>query len=337
MKTLLTVSLILAVLCLLKVFFPRRKRVKNHVVIAYATSWSKAIPDAACVTHINYAFGHVNKTFDGVHIDLPENLRAIVSLKRRSPQLKVLLAIGGWTSGGFSEMAADSVLRSAFAQDCRRTAESMGLDGFDIDWEYPGIPAAGISASPADTANYTLLMRDLRAALGPAKLLTIASDCRASHIDYRAVLPYIDFVDIMSYDMAPFPKHHAALFPSDSAGTMTVDEAVKAHLDAGVPAEKLVLGMSFYGHGDKAAGRYSIDYNTAIRLRGCQRRWDDKAKVPYLVNEDGKVVCCYDDAESLSLKCAYIRSRGLLGGMYWDCAGDDLQGTLSHAVFNALK
>ena len=36
------------------------------VVIAYVTSWSKVMPDPSLVTHINYAFGHVTDSFNGV-------------------------------------------------------------------------------------------------------------------------------------------------------------------------------------------------------------------------------------------------------------------------------
>ena len=67
------------------------------------------------------------------------------------------------------------------------------------------------------------------------------------YIDFQAILPYIDFVNIMSYDMGNAPKHHSALYSSDNSGRMTGDKAVKAHLAAGVPADKLVMGMPFYG------------------------------------------------------------------------------------------
>ena len=44
----------------------------DRVVVAYVTSWSNVIPDPFCMTHLNYAFGHVNDTFDGVRVDNPE-------------------------------------------------------------------------------------------------------------------------------------------------------------------------------------------------------------------------------------------------------------------------
>ena len=119
--------------------------------------------------------------------------------------------------------------------------ERVWLDGIDIDWEYPTSNAAGISSSPDDTKNFTLLMRDIRKAIGPKKLLTLATVASGEYIDFQAILPYIDFVNIMSYDMGNAPKHHSALYSSDNSGRMTGDKAVKAHLAAGVPADKLVI------------------------------------------------------------------------------------------------
>ena len=54
----------------------------KKIVVAYVTSWSKIMPDAKMMTHINYAFGHVNDTFDGVRVDNPERLKQIVALKK---------------------------------------------------------------------------------------------------------------------------------------------------------------------------------------------------------------------------------------------------------------
>ena len=79
----------------------------DRVVVAYVTSWSRVIPDPFCMTHINYAFGHVNDTFDGVRVDNPERLRQMVALKKTNPDLKVMLSVGGWRSGRFSEMAME--------------------------------------------------------------------------------------------------------------------------------------------------------------------------------------------------------------------------------------
>jgi chitinase len=237
---------------------------KNEkVVIAYVTSWSTVIPDPAYLTHINYAFGHVSNTFEGVRIDNEDRLKQMVELKKQKPSLKVLLSIGGWGSGRFSEMAADENYRRSFAKDCKRVVDAFELDGIDIDWEYPTADMAGISASPADTENFTRMMRDIRQEIGDNKLLTLATSASAKYIDFRGINSYINFVNIMSYDMGNPPYHHSGLYRSEHTGDISVDEAVKAHIDAGIPAQKLVMGIPFYGRGRKEVGNFG-DYKKLI-------------------------------------------------------------------------
>jgi len=305
---------------------------QNKVVVAYVTSWSKVLPNPMLMTHINYAFGHVNDTFDGVRIDNEQRLRQLVTLKQKNSNLHVLLSIGGWGSGRFSEMAADENRRLSFAKDCKRVVTEFGLDGIDIDWEYPTQSSAGISSSPDDTKNFTLLMRDLRKSLGKKKELTLASIASAEFIDFHSIIKYVDFVNVMSYDMGRGSKHHAALYPSEISGGMTSSEAVEAHLEAGVPAKKLVMGMPFYGRGVKNVVGDFNDYRDIISKTQFKEKWDDKGKVPYLVNDNDEVVLGFDNPRSLGLKCDYINERGLHGGMYWDYAGDTDDEVLAKTV-----
>lgn len=308
----------------------------GKVVVAYVTSWSDIMPDPSCMTHINYAFGHVGSDFRSVTIDNPERLKSIVNLKSKNPQLRILLSIGGWGSGRFSEMASNDENRKDFVHDCQRMVDTYSLDGIDIDWEYPTSNAAGISASPADINNFSLLISDLRLALGKTKLLTLATIASAEYIDFPAILPYIDFVNVMSYDMASPPKHHSPLFVSENSSWMTADRAVNAHIRAGVPADKIVMGMPFYGRGIKEYRDFQDYKNISAAGGRYVEKWDNTAKVPYLVDTAGNFVCGYDNPRSLALKCQYIIDNGLRGGMYWDYAGDNDLGNLRHTVKEQL-
>lgn len=307
---------------------------KEHVIIAYVTSWTDVIPDPTVMTHINYAFGHVNDTFDGVRIDNPDRLAAIVALKEKNPQLNVMLSVGGWGSGRFSEMASDDQRRLSFAKDCLKAVEQFGLDGIDIDWEYPTSDMAGISASPEDRENFNLLMRDLRSVLGEDSFLTLASSAYAEYIDFHSCIEYLDFVNVMTYDMADAPFHHAALYASENTKGCC-DGAVKAHMEAGVPASKLVLGVPFYGRGGEVMrGR---DYKDIKEEGEYVILWDEKAQAPYLADGEGILMLGFDNPKSLKIKCDYIKANGLLGAMYWDYEGDneagDLQKTLATELF----
>lgn len=337
MKRFRELMLLLCCICLTSSCGTPTKQVEEptqKVVIAYVTSWSDVMPNPELVTHINYAFGHVNDTFNGVRINNEERLKQIVTLKTQHPELKVLLSIGGWGSGRFSEMAADENNRLSFAKDCQRVVQEFGLDGIDIDWEYPTSSAANISSSPNDTDNFTLLMRDIRQAIGKDKLLTLASVASAQYINFRAILGDIDFVNIMSYDMANAPRHHSTLYRASISGRLTCDDAVKAHIDSGVPANRLVMGMPFYGRGGKLLS--NRDFRD-IELNGeYTEMWNDTAKVPYLINKEGIMVLGFDNIRSLSIKCEYILEKGLLGGMYWEYAGDNDNADLARTVYEGI-
>ena len=329
MKKLLFIGLLLLAAC-----GQRQSIGTDKVVVAYVTSWTSDMPDPQYMTHINYAFGHVDSTFSAVRIDNPERLRSIAALKKQSPSLNVMLSVGGWGSGNFSEMAASEEFRISFCASCAEAVEEFGLDGIDIDWEYPTSSAAGISASVDDTENFTLLMRDLREALGEGKFLTIATSATAKYIDYKSIVGYLDFVNVMAYDMSMGESHHSGLYPSAYSADLTSSEAVKAHLDAGVPREKLVMGMPFYGRGSRRFGRY-VNFSE-VSAQGYTPCWDEVSQVPFIVDSLRNYVFGYEDTRSLAIKCQYIVDEGLHGGMYWDYSGDNPEHDLARTVRDGL-
>ena len=296
----------------------------ERIVLAYVFG-DRLLPDPNIVTHINYAFGHVTDTYDGVRINSEEQLRAIVALKQQKPSLKVLLSIGGWGSGRFSEMAAVGKFRQAFAADCKRVVDEFGLDGIDLDWEYPTESWAAdrgldVSYSPEDYGNYTLLSIDIRKAIGKDKLLTMATLASADPIiDLETINQYYDFFNIMTYDLAMTrpdspPGHQGALYKSDKVIGMYCDESVKRHIAAGIPAEKLNLGVLFGGRGGRVEGLDPLNLTVS---EGFTIQWDDDAKASYVTNSEGVFVRSFECARAIEAKCDFVKEHGLLGLMYW--------------------
>ena len=76
-------AFLVALVCTLVAFAGKGS---ESVVVAYVTSWTRTMPDPTVMTHINYAFGHVNEQFNGVRIDNEKRLRDIVSLKKKKQQ-----------------------------------------------------------------------------------------------------------------------------------------------------------------------------------------------------------------------------------------------------------
>lgn len=305
----------------------------DKIIVAYVTSWTDVIPETKHITHINYAFGHVDSTFHGVRIDNEERLKKIVKLRDTKKELKILLSLGGWRSGGFSEMAADEKCRHLFVADCRRVVDEFGLDGIDVDWEFPASGSAGISSSSEDKDNFTKLIRDLREVLGEEKLVTIASSARKIYFDFPAIIHQLDFVNLMTYDMGSPPFHHSALFPS-AFTRVSGEESVKMHLKAGVPMEKIVFGIPFYGRGKSDAMKF-LTFKE-VKNQNFTEKWDTFAKVPYLINSKGEIVLVYENPLSIVYKCNFILEKGLRGAMFWEYAGDDEQGSLRKTIWNEL-
>ena len=328
----------------------------GRVAIAYVTYYGKAIPDPMLMTHINYAFAELYVK-DGVYKGFKlqgneDRFRQVVALKKKNPNLKISLSFSHTVTnddnsqgGGFSALAKSDEYRKAFAKDCRDFCSKWGIDGIDIDWEFPGLSWSGHACDPSvDVENHVLLMKQLRETLGTRYMLTYAgyvknvieTDEGRKYIDIAAVDPYVDFVNVMTYDMDSAPSHQSAL--RDKSAYVDCERAIKAYTDAGVAASKLVLGIPFYGRisFDKSPG--AIDYNKIILLDKNDYKidnWDSDANVPY-VTYKGTYYCGYDNEKSIAIKGDWIRSLGMKGMMYWDYNADDNQHTLCKAVWQAV-
>ena len=118
-------------------------------------------------------------------------------LLKESPDLKVLLSVGSLRAEGFSGAAATPESRAVFVRSVQDVVAKYGLDGIDLDWEYPVNGAWGLVASqPADRDNFTTLLKDLRTAFGHKKLVTIAVGANAespkSWVDVKAIAHLLD-------------------------------------------------------------------------------------------------------------------------------------------------
>jgi len=332
------------------------ERVPGRNVIAYVTHYGTQIPDPAFVTHINYAFAEIyvqGGQYQKFSLQGSEvRFQRIVDLKKLNPDLKISISFinaaenaDNVKDGGFSAIAKSAADRKKFAQDCKAFLEKWQIDGVDMDWEFPGMSFNGMPFDVAvDVDNHVLLMRELRETLGTKYLLTYAGYClnKAAvaggyrYIDIKAVDPYVDFVNIMSYDMDEAPRHQSAL---RSPGAYSdCERAVNSYLNAGIKPEKLVLGIPFYGRRAFSGPETAINYNKILLLDKSIYKtdnWDEAASVPY-VTKNGAFYCGYDNAKSIEIKAAWLLEKKMKGMMCWDYDGDDSQGTLRSAVWQAV-
>ena len=346
----------------------------THVNYAFANIGDDgriAIGDPYAAIDKSYPGDTWDQPYRGTYNQLNNVLRA------QYPHIKTLISVGGWTwSGKFSDVALTQESRDRFSESCVDFIRTYNFDGVDIDWEYP--VCCGLSSNtyrPEDRGNYTLLMESLRDHLDQASsedgrdyLLTIASAGGVDKLvnyELAQIASHLDWVNTMSYDFMgawdlSLTGHHSALYanpanPSPSANVRedyNADGSVQPWLDAGVPADKIVMGVPFYGRAwggvdptdnglfqsaslvpsgtwdDWSSGATGINDYTQIKalLATGQytRYWDDVSKVPWAWSPtaQGGHFISYDDPESMQLKMDYINEKGLGGAMFWEITGD---------------
>ncbi|MCC6724965.1 MAG: glycoside hydrolase family 18 protein [Saprospiraceae bacterium] len=353
-------------------------------VIGYYPSWkfydrqqlvNPATIDYSKYTALNYAFfepkpdGSV-KPFD------PKTDKLLLQGGPTTPSLvekahehgtKVFISIGGWTlSEHFSPIAAHPEKRRRFAESCAEMVRNYGVDGIDIDWEYPGYRAQGGSLN--DRHYFPLLIQEIRDTFNELQLaegrqlyITAAFGCspeRMADIEWEQVEPLLDFVNMMTYDFYgrdfSVTNHNSPLYPpAKGIEGYNTHSTIHRLLDFGVPAHKICLGVPFYGRAMKTRGpaglhvgsAQAVDartfkedegspsfYNILAKQDQFYYHWDSLAQAPFLRSKSTNTFVSFDDERSVASKAQYILDHGLAGAIVWDITGDCVENRLERGV-----
>ncbi|MBY8814558.1 chitinase [Streptomyces cinereoruber] len=355
---------------------------RNYHVKNIVTSGS-----ASKITHINYAFGNVqggkctigdsyadydkaytaDQSVDGVADTWDQPLRGnfnqLRKLKKAYPHIKVLWSFGGWTwSGGFGQAVQNP---TAFAQSCYDLVEDPRwadvFDGIDLDWEYPN--ACGLTCDTSGPASFKNMMQAMRAKFGANNLVTAAVTADASAggkidaADYAGAAPYYDWLNVMTYD---FFGAWAAKGPTAPHSPLTSyagipqagfnsAEAIAKFKAKGVPANKLLLGIGFYGRGwtgvtqsapggtatGAAPGTYEAGIEDYKVLKNTCPATGTIAGTAYA--HCGTNWWSYDTPATVTSKMGWAKSQGLGGAFFWEFSGDTTNGELVGAINSGLS
>jgi chitinase len=350
-------------LLLTAICFSAGAQPKNHVVIGYVGGYHGIIDttlvDAKKLTHINYAFVNVKDNrawLTNIKTDTT-NFKNLLKLKKVNPDLKILISIGGWSwSKNFSDAVLTDTSRNAFAASAVEITRKYNLDGVDIDWEYPNDIGAGNVYRQEDKQNFTLMFKAIRKELdkleketGKKLFLTAAVGGFkrfTEHTEMGKVAKYLNYVNLMTYDYFQdslgIAVHHTNLYASKKYNAP--DNAAKAVGDfmaAGVPANKLVMGLAFYGRssrvidtasngvgtktdGKMPAGGYTFIKDSLVNnaASGFKYYRDNDAAAPYLFNPSSRQFISYEDEWSIKNKCDYVNKKGMAGVMFWEYSED---------------
>lgn len=337
---------------------------KNNVsVLAYYTGGDDVDNFAIeKLTHIIFSFCHLKG--NELNVDNARDtamIKRLVALKKRSPHLKIMLALGGW--GGCvtcSDVFSTKTGRREFAQSVKEINNYFGTDGLDLDWEYPaisGYPNHVFNLN--DKYNFTALVKEIRKKLGTKNELSFAAggfkNFIETSIEWKKVMKKVNRVNLMTYDLvsgySTVTGHHTALY-STAQNPESVDNAVRLLQKQGVANNKIVIGAAFYGRmweavEDSSAGLYRHGkFKTTVASKNFESTlapgsgfisyWDSTAQAAYSYNPAKKLFVTYDDKRSVGLKTQYVIDKGLGGIMFWQLVDDAYDNGLLKAI-DAVK
>ncbi|XP_059435767.1 class V chitinase-like [Corylus avellana] len=327
-------------------------------------------------THLFAAFADVKpNTYE---VTFPDEYRERFSTFTQSVQntnkkVKTLLSIGGFSGATFALMASQLSTRKSFIDSSIKLARSNDFHGLSLHWLYP--------STAADMTNLGSLLDEWRAAVdkeseltGNDRLLLVAAVNYTSSTSPTVTYPVnqiarkLDWINVVAYDFynpalsgnrtGPFA---ALRSPQINAETPPCGHnIVSAWLATTMPANKIVLGLPFYG----AVWRLVNENNREIFVAAAGRAQSDKVyindldgtlpynQIKYFIEKHpggrhdhsdeyvvdyfsaGNTWIGYNDIQSIRAKVEYARGKGLLGYYAWHVGGDR-DGTLSGAAFGA--
>ncbi|RSL40913.1 hypothetical protein CEP54_015977 [Fusarium duplospermum] len=309
-------------------------------IIAYWEAWNENKPCGHMapddipvhdITHLIYSFGFITPgdfRITNMPDVKPGLFREIGMLKNKNPDLKIQIALGGWTHNDpgkwqkvFSDMVSTAEGRTKFIQNLLGFIRQYGYDGVDFDWEYPGAKDRGGK-------------------------------------DEDGMHDYVDWVNLMSYDL------HGVWDRDNPIGNKILGHTNVTEIDLAldlfwrndIPPGDIVLGVGFYGRsfklqnpgcwkpgcrfsgpGDKGkctdtAGFLSYsEIMDLIKTSGAKATYDKGAKVNYMTYGDNSWIS-FDDERTFGEKIEFANKRGLGGLMIWAIDLDDSKNTALSAL-----
>lgn len=354
--------------------------------------------DAFHLTHLNYAYIDISDSGQCVSADdwadmrfpypgdsnfqtLRGNFNQLQILDAQQPELQIMMSIGGWDfSDNFSQVASTDESRRRFVSSCIAFMRRYEFEGIDVDWRHP-VNGGRIRGQADDFENYPLLMEEFRVQLDEAaardetryelSMTAPPIPLLYENYDLGELSLHVDFMNVMTYayegSWSETTAHFAGLYDSprdpreeELSVEQSVNGTVEAYLDAGVPAEQIVLGIPFYGQSwadvrpNDFFGLYTatsgiptgtrdggvLFYSDIISIQNSPDYvifFDPNARAPFMYNERINVAISFENEQSIQAKGQYVLQRRLGGMFAWELSFDDANHTLLNTMSSSLN
>lgn len=287
-------------------------------IVGYMPEWRHegADFDRLCKHLSHLIFFSVEMTPKGDVIDLDRLPRQELLIEAREAatrhNTKLLVCFGGnGRSGGFSVMVRNSKNRKRFLENLVKLLDTYQLDGVDYNWEYPGYRMGkGYLDEKEILKDYeglkSLLSETKEILKGTNKVITMAyyPDTKQENL-IRLVKADedVDLIHSMSYDQGG-PNHS----PRELAS-----RTIKQAQSAGLPMNKLCLGVPFYGRMASIEGNW-VTYEDIVQKQELTGKED-------VVSID-EVGVGFNGQNTLGWKVKLAVKKKLGGIMIWEVGQD---------------
>ncbi|XP_069678391.1 acidic mammalian chitinase-like [Periplaneta americana] len=354
-------------------------------IVCYFQSWAVYRPskglfniadiDSSLCTHHIYAFASLNSngevTIEDSYADIDlGGYSKFNAMRNQNPSIKTMIAIGGASAGSqtFATVVTDPNKRSAFVNNIVAFIQKYGFNGADIDWEFP---------SSSQKSAFSELLKELRAQFDQHGYILSAAvsagvDTIDSAYDVPSLSQYVDFINVMTYDLHGYwdsrtgensPMYAGPSDTSDYQKTLNVDYAMKYWVQKGAAKSKLNLGMGTYGNtftlqsasnngvgapstGPGNPGPYTEEAGELAYNEICEQHnaglwtqhWNEEQKCIYAVHDNQWVG--FDNIAAVKIKAQYIKNNGYGGAMVWSIDMDDFRNTCgdgNYPLLNTIK
>ncbi|ORX78095.1 hypothetical protein BCR32DRAFT_295229 [Anaeromyces robustus] len=322
---------------------------------------------------LNYCFYQIKDSGEAYpgnrELDIEKKLMkyATHDLKKKYPDLKVILTIGGTEgSKNFNVFLKHSSTREKAAKSIVKVVKEYNFDGLDVDWEFP--------ENESESLYLLYFIKKIREYMGYDRILTISASALISRY-YGHTMDmekYLNWFNLMTYHYAgywnKYSGYNSPLYApsSDLNKQKNCDYTVESYLKEGVPRKKLILGVPYMGQAWEVKSSSNKGYNqrgdanirgepsnrnnegfwsyNSLRKEGILsskkstsnswvRTWHSDVKSPTLFNKYSYIYISYDDVDSMCYRSHYVKDKGIGGIMVWE-AGQDYKRELLKALLD---